>query len=312
MKKRINIFLFAIAIASLFLMGQTGCSTVQTQQGTTGTTQTTQYQSTSASSYGLDFSLIPGVGFLSEGSKITLGESFNVGAHIENFDSAQKSGTICVKDDVDDAYGGVESPCTAVPFYVGGAQTDVNGKVTKASSTDIIFPSSGYYSYHEFPFISQSSQGAKLFVELQYPESTTSQASIAVPQPQTETVSFQQPAAPVTLGIEKTVTSEENNYRVNMKITFTDQMSNTEIWTPDFKKKGLQMQAQLSSYPLDCSSGGTALQGNYVDMQGGTKFITCSALVPKEQITHVLLIKLDYGVKLDRTVSFTIQKEAIA
>ena len=61
MKKRINIFLFAIAIASLFLMGQTGCSTVQTQQGTTGTTQTTQYQSTSASSYGLDFSLISSI-----------------------------------------------------------------------------------------------------------------------------------------------------------------------------------------------------------------------------------------------------------
>ena len=140
MKKRgISAILLALILASLLLTGQTGCP----QSGVGTTTTGTQSPSTSASQYGLDFSLIPGIGMLSDGSKITLGETFNVGVHLENYDSKPRSGRMCVKDDIDDAYGGVETSCNMIPFSVREAQLDGTGKVVKAGSTDLQFPASG-------------------------------------------------------------------------------------------------------------------------------------------------------------------------
>ncbi|MBU2523245.1 MAG: hypothetical protein KKE23_03070 [Nanoarchaeota archaeon] len=305
-QKGMNLILLTIILASLLLTGQTGCP----QQAGIGTTTSSdqQYQSTSASSYGLDYSLIKGVGMLSEGSKVTLGETFNVGLHIENYDSKPRSGRACIRDDMDDAYGGVETACNMVLFNVREAQFDEKGNVVKAGSFDLQFPASGYYSYiKEFP-LAQST--AKLFINSEYVQSSSVQTSVSVPQPTSGSLSITQDPSPVKISIEKTILSEENNYKVNLGINFNNQLSNSEIWTPDFKKKGITFNIQMGNYPIECKSQGVLI-GDYIEMEN-KKFITCSALVPKEQITHPLLVNINYGVKLNKEFSFTIQKEATA
>lgn len=305
MEKRLNIALFIILLASLLLTGAESCP----QSGTSGTEVTNpfqQYQSTSASRYGLDFSLINGVNLLSSGSKIVPGQTFNVGVHLENYDSAPKSGRICIKDDIDDSYGGIETSCNPIPFNVREATFDDKGNVAKAGSSDIIFPASGYYSYEKFPV----TQSAKLFVNSEYIQSSAIQSSVSVPTPISETLSLTQSPAPVIVKVEKSVIPEGEYYRVNLKVTLNNQLSNSEIWTSDFKKKGLSFNIQMGSYPLECTSQNSKIEGNYIEMENN-KFITCSTLVPKEQITHPLLMDLQYGVKINKEFSFTIQKEAL-
>lgn len=309
MKKRgINGVLLAIILASLLLTGQTGCPQAGTGVGTTTTTDQ-QYQSTSAAQYGLDFSLIRGVGMLSEGSKITLGETFNVGVHMENYDSKSRSGSMCVRDDIGDEYGGIETTCNMVPFSIREAQIDATGKVEKPGSIDLQFPVSGYYSYSkDFPLAQTT---AKLLINSEYVQSSSIQTSVSVPQPASGSLSITQEPSPVRITIDNSIVSEGGNYKVNLGINLNNQLANSEIWTPDFKKKGLAFTIQMGNYPLECKSQGTAIAGDYIEMEN-KKFITCSALVPREQITHPLLVNLNYGVKLNREFSFTLQKEALA
>lgn len=302
-KKRISAVLLLVILASLLMMGQTGCP-----QAGTGTTTDQQYQSTSASKYGLDYSLVKGIGMLSEGSKITIGETFNVGVHLENYDSKPKSGKLCVRDDIDDAYGGIETACNNVQFSVREAQLGDKGNVEKVGSLDLQFPASGYYSYNPNTNFPATFPG-KLFIDSEYLESSSIQTTVPIPQPISGSLSITQDPSAVRVTIDKSIISEGENYRLNLKVTFNNQLSNSEIWTPDFSKKGINFNIQMSNYPLECKSQGIDV-GNYIEMEN-KKFITCSTLVPKEQITRPLLVDLNYGVKVHKEFSFTIQKEAI-
>ena len=301
-----NAVLLIIALASLLLMGQTGCN-LESQQGTPqGTTTGQQYQSTSASSQGVDFSFLPGIGFLTEGVSINQGDTFKVGMHIENYDSKPKSGQVCIKDNLEDSYGGVPNTCqNPSPFYVREATME-NGKVTQSSKTDVYFPESAQdYSYHDMPI----NQQAQLSATLQYAESSRIVQGVTIPGSQSETLSLSQNPAPISLAIQKTVSTQGSNYNTAFKITLSNQVSSSEIWTSDFKKKGLMMEIALDSAPITC----TSIQNGYVDIETSSKDIICSALVPQgSDNIHFLTINLDYAVKLNKAFSYTIQKGAAA
>lgn len=292
MKKMMNerSALIMILLASLLLMGQEGC-----QQAGIGAGKV----STQAASYGLDFSLIPGVEMLSEGSKISLGDTFRIGMHIENYDKSAKSGELCIKDDIEDVYGGVKDSC--VLFNVREAEYD-NGKIVKSGQKDVYFPSKGEYSYHDFPITQQ----VNLFVTAKYTQHSVVQGSVRVPEPMTEAVSLTQLPEVISVSVEKTVSSREDGYKANMAVTFTKKLSNAEIFTPDFKRKGLIFNPQLSNYMVDCG-----LQQNTVDIEN-TRLIKCFAFLPKEQLTYPLLLNMDYGVSLKKEFTFMIQKGVAA
>lgn len=310
MKKGSNVILFTIILASLLLMGQTGCASIPTQTSTQTTTQIGQTaQTTSSSTQGLDFSLLPGVGFLSNGATVNQGDSFQVVVHIENSDPIPKSGTVCLRDDIDDSYGGIGSSgdgeCHTFSLNAADSTMDQTGKVTITASKkqDVYFPSdSDFYSYHGFPVTQQ----ANLYATLRYVQISnisTDKNGLRVPVPQTETLSLIQNPAPVSVSIDKSVSSKPDNYNVDLRVTVKNQIANSEIWTPDFKTRGLLFQAKIDNSDLACET-----QANIITMESNQKQFKCSALVSKEQLTHVLTASLGYGVKLTKSFSYTIQK----
>jgi len=160
---------------------------------------------------------------------------------------------------------------------------------------------SDYYAYHDFLVTQQ----AHVYLTAQYTENSvikSGDAGVAVPTPQTETISLIQDPAPVSLSVQKSVSPRADGYLVDLGISLNNQVSNAEIWSPDFKSKGVQFMHALGSNNLDCG-----LTSNILSMDSSTRYIKCSALVPSQQTRYYLLVNLAYGVKLSKPITFTIR-----
>jgi len=307
-KKGVTCALFIIAFASFLLMGQAGCATIPTTTSPTvttipGSSQTTTgtTPATAASSQGLDFSLKQGVEFLSSGSKLNMGDLFRVGVHIENYGKSSKSGQVCIMDDIDPAYGGTSFTCNR--FYVKEAQYDSNDKVSQPGTADVYFPTSQEYSFHDFPLAQQT---AKMTVTLDYVQHSVISGSLKAPEPVTENLNLQQDPAALSVSVSKSIAAREGGYQAALDINFANKASNAEIWTTDFTKKAIAFSMQVGTYAVDCGS-----QSNIFDI-GGTNLIKCHSLLPLEQLTHPVIITLDYGVRLKKDFSFTLQGKGVA
>jgi hypothetical protein len=251
---------------------------------------------TEASKYGVDFAVQSGLDKLSDGKTIIVGDSFFIDVLIENFDSEPKSGEICIRDEIGDEYGGV--PTTCRQFNIPAA-TYLGDVLQSPASINVAFPDSGNYKYENLPIDANS----KLYVSISYTQRSTASAAIKVPVPQTETITFQQKSSPIAVTADKTVSSRDDNMKVNLKIGLTKQ-GNYNITSTDFKRESIGISTNFGSYNLDCPE----VQQGFIDFKS-TKFISCSALLPREQISYPLLIYLDYGVKLSKELSFNIKKQ---
>lgn len=268
---------------------------------------------TSASKTGLDFSLGTGIDKLSSGKIIDLNSPFYINLKIENYDNKQKSGKICVKDNMDDVYEGVEEDCTM--FNVVAAEKSEGKKSILESSestvpgtTQMIFPLSGTYKYTGLPTM----QNAKLTVSAEYSQSSTISApsGISVPLPETENINLEQEPAPVSVSVEKSVTKRENGYEISLGIRLK-KIQDAELYSPDFKDKDyINFKVEMQPQTLDCIPEGTydkeKLNHGLLELKN-TKFIRCSALVYEEEQTWPLQIKLNYGVKIKKEFPFTIK-----
>ena len=250
---------------------------------------------------GLDFSLIQGIGYFASGLEFEQGETFKVAVKIDNYDNIEKQGTICVKDDKESVYGGASEDCKQ--FYVKAAEYNQNTFV-KSASTEIYFPSEGEYSYHDIPI----AQNAKLFVALSYVQHSLISGTVNVPDPVTEKLNLVQTSAPISASADKTVSKQEDQYKVNLGITLTKVSDpNLKIYTEDMRSENkAKFSAKLlPSYNLDCQQG-------IIDFES-TKLIKCSTLLSLEQVGYPFLINLDYGVIISKTFDFNIKaKEATA
>jgi len=251
---------------------------------------------TQAAKYGVDFTTQQGLDKLSEGKTVYLGNSFLVDILMENFDSEPKSGQICIRDDIDDAYGGIPSRCKA--FNIPAASY-IQGNLDSPATLDIVFPDSGYYSYSNLPI----DTSATLYISASYGQSSTASAIIKAPQPESEAITFTQTPSPLTVSAEKTITSTDSGAKLNLKININKQ-GDYNITTRDFKREAIGMSTNFGSYNLECP----AVAQGFIDFKN-TKFISCSALLPKEQLSHPLIVYLDYGVQLNDKISFNIKKE---
>ena len=252
---------------------------------------------TEAAKYGVDFTLMPGVDRLTAGKTFFQGDTFYVDVLLENYDNEAKSGEICINDEIDDAYGGIPSN-TCKSFNIAGAT--YIGDTVQPASARIIFPDREAYSYERIPVALSIS--ANLNVVISYTQHSVIEGVVDAPSPETETLTLKQEAAPVVVTAEKSISSREGNVKATLKIGFTKQ-GDYNITSVDFKRKTIAFSYVLGNYGMECPD----VQQGYFDFES-TKFISCSALLPKEQTTHFLQMTLDYGVKLSKKFSFTIKK----
>jgi len=284
MKKRL-IYSFLIFVLVILVLGVDSCPI---SSGGVG-------QQTSKS--GLDVSLVQGVGYFNQGMTLDQGDTFKIVLKINNYDTTEKSGTICVKDDKEDVYGGIFDQCT--PFYIQAA--DTQGNVLQAASSTVYLPTSGEYKYDNLPIATS----AKLFITIAYVQHSIIQGTVNVPMPEVEMITLAQTSAPVSVSAEKTVSKQGDQYKMSLGINLLKSDSSIILTTEDMKTDNrIKFSAKLSNYNFDCTQG-------IFEMEN-TKFIKCSALLPLEQIGYPCLIYLDYGVKQTKTFDFKINaKEAV-
>jgi hypothetical protein len=270
----------------LIVSGVDECST--SGIGGAGKTQT------QAASYGLDFTIQKGLDKLSDGSEIKVGSTFFVDILMENNDPEPKSGEICLKDNIDDAYGGIPTLCRQ--FNIPAA-VYIENTLQAPSSIHIAFPESDYFKYELWPVDADATATVSVF----YTQHSVVSGIVKAPEPATETLTLTQRKAPILVTVEKTISGQAGNVNVNLKIGFQKQ-GNYNITSLDYKTEKIMFSPRLGTYTLNCPE---ANQG-VVDF-ASTKFISCSALLPREQISHPLLIDLNYGVKLIKPINFKLK-----
>jgi len=296
--------LMVIAVLSLLIVGASGCELPGGGGGTT------------ASKTGLDFSLVSGFDKISSGKVTNLGDAMKVQIRIENYDKKERAGEICIRDDLDDSYGGVTSQCT--PFAVGEAEVTESGggffgktEQVQPGTTDILLPTGGEFVYTGIPI----TQTANIYITASYEQESRIEApnGVSVPSPETETIQLNQEPAPITASVEKSISRQQDAYKLNLGITLTKQQT-VEIFSPGFGKKGvLSFKAEMPPRTLTCEPAGSYNQELF--MQGlleleSKKFINCFSLVDvAEQTRWPLVLNVNYGVKLEKNFPFTITVE---
>ncbi len=295
--------LILFLLLSIFIVsGQQGCPP---QGGGPGTTTDGQRQpTTEAQRVGVDFSLVEGIDFIYRGKKIQENEPFSVNFVIENSAELRKGGTICIRDDLEDVYGGIKSE-TCKAFNVGGAVYE-GGKIVSVGKTNVVFE--GPYKYVGLPI----SQDINLFIKMRYADMTSASAPVAVPEPQSERLQVTQAPSPLRVTMEKTVSPREEGYLVSLGIEMRNTKSDTSIYTQDYTKKGVIFNPRFSQTRLECDYTQLAVKYVEIDPSTNTKFIKCSGLLPREQITYPFVLDLIYGVEVNKKITFRVEKEGTA
>lgn len=262
-----------------------------------------------ASKSGVDATVVSGIGYFSQGMQLNQDDTFKIVLNIENYDKTEKKGTICVKDNQDDAYGGilVSGDCTQFSVPAADYQGDV---MTRMASQRVAFPMDGEYSYHDVPITSDG----KIFITLSYVQHSAAQGLVNVPEPAEESISMILPPSPISLKVDKTVSKQQSQYKASLGITLEKSADeNTKFYTEDMANENsikvslkLSPSPSSSGYTLDCTQ--LSGQQGIINMES-TKFIKCSSLLPLETTSYPFLIYMDYGVKITKTLDFKIKSK---
>lgn len=297
MKTKKIFIIVGLFLVLLTISGQKGCETTQ------------------AAKQGLDFSIISRPYFLVPGSTIYPGDTFYVGVKIENYDTKERRGRVCVRDSVDDTLGGIPSfgdgDCDL--FVVRPAerkQTTKKGVFGQTKEevipgvTEVYFPKEGEYFYYNIPPVfNVKPWSTNFFVSLQYLETTQATATITTGE---EIPSVGQEPAMVKVSVSKTLHPRKDGYKIDLTIQLTKQQTG-KIFLPDFSKENFtQIYIQLiPSVPLQCSVENKPLQ-NEVEVRE-TKTIRCSGMIyGKEEKSLFLVVTLNYGVIIEKKFPFNI------
>jgi hypothetical protein len=292
-----SFYLIAIILLSLLVIGATGCESFQGSSSSL-------FSQAASGKYGVDFILDSGIANIAQGKKVSLGDDFYVRLNAYNYDKEQRSVKICVRDNIDETFGGIKSGGDCQDKMLPAADITLAGTGTKTSEkispsiTPVIF---GIYTYHDIPLDMQ----AKLFVSAAYKESPKITANLQIPTPETETLSIDQSPAVIKTSIIKTVHLKDEFYKADLSITFSKQKPQVNITSPDFTLENkTKLTISMSPFQVECKG----LENGFFEIKN-EKLISCSALASREENTYPLILQLDYGVKDERAYSFTIQAE---
>ncbi|MEM4703095.1 MAG: hypothetical protein QXP53_01265 [Candidatus Pacearchaeota archaeon] len=284
----------SLCVLFIFVSGQQGCQS-------------------SASKQGLDFTLISRAGFLTAGKTLHQEESFYVGARIENYDFRERSGLICIRDDVDEGFGGISSQGMGEcqNFVVRAAEkkkSEKKGLFPSSSEitpgvVEVYYPQEQEYRYFGLPSTVKP-YSPNLFVSLQYNEITQATATVTVPGTE-HPVAAQEPSL-IKASFLKTLYPRSDGYKLDLTVDLTKQ-STGKIFLPDFSKENYtQFHIQLYNVPLECSVAGKPVFGE-VSIEN-TRTIKCSGFVySKNEQSFPLVLTLSYGVILEKKFNFNIK-----
>ena len=290
-----------------FCLGQQGC-------------EMPGFDKTEARKYGLDYSLISGVDYLSGGKVIQQGETFYVGIHIENYDSIPRTGEVCISDNVADTYGGISSQGSGEckSFYVSAADvvrketTGITGKriveQVNPGKTDVYFPVAGMYSYYGLPSSAQPWKQV-LYVSVRYLETSRVTGTVTVPYPSQEQISLVQEPSPIFVSATKSIHRFSNGYKVDLAISLQKKQP-VKIYY-DGQENVTYFAARLEPQILQCflTSGQPVTDKIIIENE---RLIKCSSLVylsGEAQQAYPLVITLNYGVSIDKQYSFGIRTQ---
>jgi len=277
-------------------------------------------QGTQAKKYGLDYSLIGGVDYLSGGGILQQGESFYIGVHLENYDSKSRNGEVCIMDNVADTYGGISSQDKGECKFFNIPAADIVKKETSSlfgkkieeqvtpGTADVYFPSSGIYSYSGLP-VSQQPWSQKFYVSVNYRQSSQATGTVSVPMPGYESITLTQEPAPVVMSATKSIHRLQDSYKVDLEIALKKQ-SSARIFSADFTQENeTYFAAHLAPQPLQCYlTSGEPITGK-LSLQN-ERLIKCSSIVylsGEAQQAYPLVIALDYGVSVEKQYPFGIK-----
>lgn len=306
------ITVLALIAILLFICAQQGCE-MPNGNGREGKTE--------ARKYGLDYRLITGIDYLSEGKILQQGESFYVGVRIENYDSVARTGEVCLSDNVADTYGGISSQEYGECQFFNVAAADIVKKESSGltgkriteevtpGKTEVYFPRDGMYSYSGLPK-SQQPWNQKFYVTLRYRQTSRITGTVAVPSPSYEQILLAQEPAPLTLAISKSVHRVQDAYKVDLQMNLMKKQQQAKIYSYEFSQENvIYFIAQLSPQTLRCTlatgepiSGKVAIENE--------RLLKCSSLIyltGEVQQSYPLVVTLDYGVALEKQYPFGIK-----
>ncbi|MFC1685816.1 hypothetical protein ACFLZZ_02210 [Nanoarchaeota archaeon] len=286
--------LILLVLAVFLVSGQQECA-----GGGSGGIGEKQQVSTSASTKGIDFSFEKGIEYLSSGKELRSGDIFYANLVIENSDERSKNGEICIRDDIDDIYGGISSEC--VPFQVKAAVYE-GDKLLETGRTNVLF---GSYIYEDFPI----DQSVTAYFTLKYIDQSRMETVVPVPEPETERLSVVKKPSPLDLTVEKRVSLKSSGYGVDLTMQVRKE-SGIKITTQDSSREGVVLIPQLSGADVICDYTDPSTKFLEFKERSSTSIIKCQALLPKEEnINYPLLIDLSYGVELEKKLTFKLEKE---
>ncbi len=308
MKEKILILILSLSILLLFVCGQVGCPSLPGEG--------------EAKRTGLDFSLISGIDYLTGGKVIEQGETFYIGIKIENYDQKPKNGQVCIKDNIDDGFGGVSSEgngeCKL--FNVKAAEiikketTGITGKKIseeiKPAVITIYFPETAEYNYNNLPLMLRAYEG-KLFVSLRYRQISQATATVTVPGPEQPLLS--QEPAPILVSVVKSIRKKQEAYKVDLDVLLRKQQvaKLTRIFSWDFSKENVTyFSAEMVPLTMSCTVAGKSIT-DIIEFEN-EKLVKCSTpvyLAEEVQQSYPLIITLDYGVALEKSYAFGIKTE---
>ncbi len=296
---KIQNILIVVLIAGLliFVSGQEGCP-----QGGSGTAKS-----------GVEYNLVEGISTLTQGKILERGETFKVGIHIDNYDSKDKQGMLCVKDNLADSFQGIptegEGDCQS--FFVKASQTVKQSQQSSSSqvpgTTTLYFPEQGGYNYANLPPALNAPFDAKLLVSLKYRQNSQITGTVTSPD-ETQPV-LTQDSQPIMTSIKKSVYQEGSDYKINLQLTFIKQ-AGYDIYSSTFSEKNkVALLVEMPPLNIQC----TDLNNNPVSVidfeeKQNEKIIKCFALTSSlTQQSYPLVITLDYGVDLKKEYGFAIK-----
>jgi len=300
-----NVFLVLILLIALFVgTAQQGC-----EQG-------------QGSQQGLDFSLVTKSSFLSAGSTINQEDTFYVGVKIENYDKVERNGFVCIRDDVEDGFGGIVSEGSGECKYfvvmaaqekeksssgsiipgLGGSSSEIEPGIV-----EIYFPSENKeYSYSGMPELVKPYSG-KISVSLKYQETTQATGTVTVPDE--SGVAIAQEPALVGAYVNKALHPRGEGYKLDLEINLVKQ-GNAKIFLPDFSEENkTYFLINLIPLNLECSVTGKPLTGT-LDLQTSQKVKCSTELNSKSTQSFPLVIGLTYGAMIEKSYSFSIKTKS--
>ncbi|UCD21106.1 MAG: hypothetical protein JSW08_00980 [archaeon] len=300
---KIEKILIIIALLALFVFSsaqEAGCGT------------------SDASRTGIDFVLISRPNFLNMGSLLQQGDIFYVGVKIENYDLEERTGTICIRDDIDDSFAGIRSSgfgeCQPFVVRAGEREESSGGFLGLTGSSggispgtvEIFFPQQTEYFYNGMPEMARP-YTANLFVSLQYNEMT--QATATVTSPGTEQPVMGQDPAAVRVSATKTIHPRTDGYKLDLDIDLIKQTVG-QIFLPDFSRGNFtQFHISLIPLTLQCTVSGDPIEGGVIELEDIRKVKCSTTIFNRQEQSFPLVVSLAYGVQLEKKFGFNIKTE---